>query len=202
MKQSQLSFEADYSGPAPTWLTGPDVVTEGDFGSWATFSTDRQYRYLLGRIWDTDRPTLVLGMLNPSKAGGLRDDGQPDNDPTVRRGLGFAKRDHYGSLIVWNACALISTDPKELTKHDDPYGPRNTEAIFAASRVPTLARAVIAWGRPQDAAVGRLLRTAYAHAASAGRRLYRFGEPTKDGWPRHPLYLRSDTPIVECDGHP
>jgi len=202
MNQTQLSFETDYTGPAPTWLTSPDVVTEGNFGSWATFSTDRQYRYLLGRTWDTDRPTLVLGMLNPSKAGGLRDDGRPDNDPTISRCLGFAKRDRYGSLVVWNACALISTDPRELAKAQDPKGPRNLDAIAAALGAPTLPSAVVAWGRPQNVAVRRLLRTAYVHALSSGRRLYRFGKPTLNGWPRHPLYLRADTPIVECNGHP
>ena len=202
MNQSPLSFETDYTGPAPAWLTGHDVVTEGNFGSWATFSTDRQYRYLLGRVWDVDAPTFVVGMLNPSKAGGLHADGKPDNDPTITRCLGFARRERMGSLLVWNACALIATDPRELIKHEDPCGPRNHEVMAVAIGEPKPVRAVIAWGCPLNSSIKRRLQTAYANAADSGRRLYRFGEPTKDGWPRHPLYLRSDTPIVECDGHP
>jgi hypothetical protein len=200
---TQIDAFADFDQTAdpPRIMTGDDLVIEGSAGSWATFSRDRQYRYLLCRMWEPLAPILVVGMLNPSKAGGLKPDGKPDNDPTVTRCLGFARRDRYGGLLIWNAHAFIATDPRELKAAEDPQGPRNRDAIGAALGAPTLARAVIAWGRPATAAIKRSLRSAYVNAAWR-RRLYRFGDPTKDGWPRHPLYLRSDTPIVRLSGHP
>ncbi len=174
---------------APRLLTGDEVMTEGTARSWATFSVDRRYRYLLGRQWNPDAPWLVCGMLNPSTAGGF------DDDPTIRRLLGFARRDRYGGLLVWNAAALIATDPRELTQDPDPVGPRNREAILAAIRSPTLAHIVVAWGRPRNRAIEKLVARAFMEATCA-RPLWRFGDLTKGGWPRHPRYLRADIPII------
>lgn len=175
-------------GPAKVLLDGDDVVTEGNVDSWAIFSADGVYRYLLGRQWDPDSAWLVVGMLNPSSAGAFR------NDPTIRRLLGFARRDGYGGLLVWNAMAMIATNPHDLLKADDPAGPRNPEAIRVAMS-PVLARCVVGWGRPRNKAMVRAINRAEIEARSQ-RPLWRFGDPTKDGWPRHPLYLRAETPIV------
>lgn len=188
---SQLSVFTNFDPDSPPeLLTGPDVVTEGTRGSWATFSVNRCYRYLLARVWDDHTPMLVVGMLNPSKAGAY------DDDPTIRRVLGFARRDQYGGVLVWNACALIATDPRELVRGDDPVGPRNYEAIRAALGASILARSVLAWGRPPNKRIRRLLERAWIEAAWRCPS-WSFGEPTKQGYPRHPLYLRADTPIVE-----
>jgi len=187
-------FSTDlYDRPAPELIGGDDVVTEGSYVSFATFSTDRVYRYVLGRVWNDYAPFLVVGMLNPSKAGA------DENDPTVRRVLAFAHRDRFGGLLVWNAAALVSTDPSALKGHTDPVGPRNYQAIQTCIGRPPLAKSVVAWGAPKNKTIGRILGRTYVQAASC-RPLWRFGEPTKAGHPRHPLYLRSDTPIVRHDG--
>jgi hypothetical protein len=51
----------------------------------AVFSDDREYRYRLWRTWDVDKPTAAFVMLNPSTAD------ETENDPTIRRCIGFAK---------------------------------------------------------------------------------------------------------------
>lgn len=196
MTQPQLSIfaDSDPDEPTPGLLTGPDVVTEGTRSSWATFSSDRLYRYLLARVWNTHAPTLVVGMLNPSKAGAK------DTDPTINRVVGFARRDHYGGVLIWNAGAFIATSPRDLCRAEDPVGPRNYEAIRAAVEAPVSSRIVVAWGRPSNKRIWHMTDRAWFEAAY-DHLLWSFGT-TKQGHPRHPLYLRSDTPIVRyqrCD---
>lgn len=181
---------------APVIMHGNDVVTEGDWSSWAVFSADRVYRYLLGRFWDYEkglfwrRPCLTVGMLNPSKAGAYH------NDPTVRRVIRFGKDNDFGGVIVWNANALVSTNPRGLRSAADPVGPRNPEAMKIALCRPLLVKAVVAWGRPLNRAMEHHLKRVLIEARMR-RPLWSFGPPTKGGWPRHPLYLRADTPIQE-----
>lgn len=149
----------------------------------ALISDCGNYRYTLTRIWDRSLPVLVFSMLNPSKANALI------NDPTIVRCIDFAKRWGYGGIVVVNLFAWRATDPTELTRCADPIGPDNDRHLFAV----TEGRDVIAaWGasvpkywRHRPAAVTTQLR-------ERGVALHHLGL-TKDGHPRHPLYLRGDT---------
>lgn len=186
--QPDMFADFDPSAPAPELLTGYDVITEGDAGSWATFSACRAYRYVLGRQWEPLAPWMVICMLNPSKA----DASEPD--PTITRVLGFAKRDHFGGILAVNAFALRATDPRKLRTAVNPVGHRNNEAIENAIGRPLLAKAVAAWGVPKWKFVrGRCGQLSWL----MGRSLWTLGPRTKGGYPRHPLYLRADTPIIE-----
>lgn len=147
----------------------------------ATFDPARTYRYVLQRRWSDAAPAVFV-MLNPSTADAMVD------DPTIRRCLGFARRERRGGLVVVNLFALRATDPKALYAHRDPVGPAN-DAVLAA----TCAQAdllIAAWGahgslHGRDQAVARLL---------AGRDVQCLGT-TKDGHPCHPLYLPADAPL-------
>jgi hypothetical protein len=57
------------------------------------------YRWELRRWWDDEKPFALLWMLNPSNADAAID------DPTIVRGISFARRENCGGLIVvnWNA---------------------------------------------------------------------------------------------------
>ena len=148
-----------------------------------------QYRYLLMRVWDSGLPVLIIIMLNPSTADALLD------DPTIRRGIAFARREGFGGIIVINLCAFRATQPDDMKKADDPIGPINDDQIrllfelAASSGVPVLA----AWGtngtfRNRDTEV-RLI------ALETGVDLVCLGT-TKEGHPRHPLYVAGDQPFV------
>ena len=58
------------------------------------------YRYLLWRRWDDQRPSVGIVMLNPSRADATV------NDPTIRRCIGFAQRWGYGGVEVGNYVCL------------------------------------------------------------------------------------------------
>lgn len=148
----------------------------------ATISECGTYRYRLGRVWDECLPTVVFVMLNPSTADADLD------DPTIRRCCGFAKAWGYGGIEVVNLFGLRATNPDELRRHPDPIGHLGTPAIGDAVIGAPLV--VAAWGTHgalygRGAKVRRLI-------GEWGGTLHHLGL-TKDGHPRHPLYLRGDT---------
>ena len=78
----------------------------------ATFSEDRKRRFDLIRDWRDeigapDRTMLLCG-LNPSKAG------EKDDDPSVRKTVGFARRWGFGRVVLVNLNPIVSTDPRAL----------------------------------------------------------------------------------------
>lgn len=174
----------------------------------ATLSRDRRYRYLLWREWrgTHDRENLrwsdardgagmklavpracVFIMLNPSTA-----DGEVD-DATIRKCVGFAKLWRYERLEVVNLFAYRAKNPRVVLrlKHYtgvDPVGPDNQEHVNR-----TIDRAgiiVCAWG---------------AHGAHLGQNETMLGwlgdkrcyalALTKNGHPRHPLYVPYATAV-------
>ena len=96
-----------------------------------------QYRYLLWRYWG-EAKRLVWVLLNPSTADARQD------DPTIRRCVGFAKGWGYDGIQVVNLFAYRATDPRELKAVVDPVGPRNDEFIERAARGHEMV--VVAWG--------------------------------------------------------
>lgn len=147
----------------------------------AVISDDGRYRYQLGRRWNTRAVRAVFIMLNPSTA-----DADVD-DPTIRRCVSFAHRWGMGGMWVVNLYAFRATNPRELWLQDDPIGPENDAWIERAIRYEALV--VAAWGanaRPDR--VEQVLRVVGAY------RLQCLGT-TKDGHPRHPLYVRNTTPL-------
>lgn len=162
----------------------------GDTGlptSGAVLSACGTYRYRLWRVWDDCRPAMVWVMLNPSTADATED------DPTIRRCVGFAEREGFGGIDVLNVFALRATDPKELLTHPDPFGPDNETWLLGCRRRHMMSHLVMGFG----AILSKRLRPHYARAwcCVAGNDPHCFGV-TKDGWPRHPLYLRADAPLV------
>ena len=122
-------------------------------------------------------------MLNPSTA-----DGETD-DPTIRRCIKFANTWGYGWLHVVNLSPLRATDPRELLRagpEPEDVWLENLATVVATAEASDLV--VAAWG-VHGAVEDRADRVL---AALDGRwRIYCLGL-TKEGHPRHPLYLRKD----------
>ena len=148
----------------------------------AEVSTDGVYRYKLWRIWDTGRALALFVMLNPSTADETHD------DPTIRRCISFAKREGMGGLLVGNLFAVRATDPKDMRAHADPIGPRNDEALSELHGQAGIT--IAAWG-----VHGIYRRRASEVVSWWPGDVWCLGS-TKEGHPRHPLYLPKDAKIV------
>jgi hypothetical protein len=155
----------------------------------AVLSANGRYRYQLWRDWrgqpTAGALTVCWVMLNPSTA-----DAQED-DATIRRCLGFTRRWGFGRLDVINLFAYRATDPKALTQAVDPIGPAwmgNTRT--ALSRADMV---VCAWGAHSMATrrAPEVIPHLMQMTAERGAPLYALGF-TKDGQPRHPLYMPLD----------
>lgn len=145
-----------------------------------------RYRYRLDRRWG-DGPLMGFIMLNPSTADAEQD------DPTIRRCIGFAKREGCGGLVVVNLFALRATNPADLwaTRPDKRHGPRSSFEYDSAIRGVT-GPLVAAWGADVAKHDPEIVKMAvWYHGAD----LLCLGK-TKDGHPRHPLYVRADAPLV------
>jgi len=158
----------------------PTAYLEND----AVISDCGRYSYLLRRTWDHTKPRALLVMLNPSTADATLD------DATIRSCVRLLMGHGYGSMEVVNVYAYRATDPAELVKQIDPVGPRNMAVIEAA--VHRCDVVICAWGayppaRDQAAPILNEVRT---HRPAT----YCFGR-TKAGAPKHPLYIKSGTPL-------
>ena len=144
------------------------------------------YRYTLGRCWSKLAPsgTTVFIMLNPSTA-----DAQSD-DPTIRRRVGFAKAWGSSDLLVGNLYAFRATDPRDLFEAADPVGRDNDH--YLRQLMNDHSDIVCAWGAN---AKEERVREFVEAAKTAGVKLWCLGT-TKDGAPRHPLYVAQGTELV------
>lgn len=148
----------------------------------AVISNCGRYRYRLDRKW-ADGPVMGFIMLNPSTADGEKD------DPTIRRCIGFAKREGCGALIVINVFPYRATKPADLWAVEAPVrigGPQGEIEFHRA--IAEMGTAVAAWGADaRDAEHWIKLRW--------GGKMVCLGK-TKDGHPRHPLYVKGDATLV------
>ena len=151
-----------------------------------------EYRYLLTRRW-APGPIALWIMLNPSIADGAID------DPTVKRIIGFTRREGLSGFKIVNNYALISTYPDVLVTHSDPVGPRNKEFTRAALADSDVQLVVCAWGAHPATLRTRGGIRGMVREAVASRpelRVCCFGLG-KDGGPSHPLYLAADLPLLD-----
>jgi hypothetical protein len=139
---------------------------------------DEVYRYSLTRTWDAGKPRACFVMLNPSTADAS------ENDPTIRRCIGFAKSWGYGSLEVVNLFAFRATDPSDLRKATlNTVGIEND--FYIGEAIQRAAVVICAWGcfKPASERARAVLQMIpKPHYLKLG----------KDGDPCHPLYLPAD----------
>lgn len=154
----------------------------------AEISGCKQFRYLLSRRW-ANGLALTFIMLNPSTADALED------DHTIRKCIGFAKRFGFAGIVVVNLFAYRATDPAELRRAGFPPGPLNLDYLLTVTGEATKAGApiVCAWG-------AHARRNAFAAELVAG--MQKVGADLRalrildDGTPAHPLTLPYSCELV------
>ena len=166
----------------------------------ATFSPDHRLRFTCWRRWAEGR-LLPVVMLNPSTADAEK------LDPTLTRVMGFARREGAAGFVVLNLWPHRATDPARLWADlADPAqatanGCAEAENLAAIERTITPGPVLVGWGtfskRPTSmrAESLRVARLVFEQVIARG------GEPvalgvTGEGWPRHPLYVRADAPLM------
>ena len=142
----------------------------------AILSEDRIYRYALWRIWDNTQPNVMFIGLNPSTAD------ETEDDPTIRRCIGFAKSWGYGGLIMANIFAYRATEPEIIKSAKDPIGPENDKWLLKLIQEAPLV--IGAWGnhgkfKGRGRAVMDSIPNLYCLKMNG------------TGHPAHPLYLPS-----------
>jgi hypothetical protein len=150
----------------------------------AEISDCGKYRYLLRRVWDYKKPRALLVMLNPSTADARQD------DATIRSCVRLLSGHGYGSMEVVNVFGYRATHPSGLLKANDPCGPENENIVRAAIQRCDIV--IVAWGAwPPAQAESAYIRNAIRANRPA---MFCFGK-TKSGAPKHPLYVKSGTPL-------
>jgi len=170
----------------------------------AAFSECERYRYHLFRMAPlppidpanplrarvAGRGRVLFVMCNPSTADGT------ENDPTIRRCIGFASSWGFDRLDVANVNPYRATDPRKMLHPDEEALAANDYWIDTLAR--QCAMIVAAWGTvaPADLA-DRALRILREH-----RDVHVLGL-TDGGLPRHPLYVAGHTvPLVWQERQP
>jgi hypothetical protein len=157
----------------------------------AYISEDGLYRYSLTReiadpqfgCLDEDErdATVTFVGLNPSTADATHD------DPTIRRCIRFAREWGFARLKMVNLYAYRATDPRELAEAEktgiDIVGPENDHVISLAFGGSD--KIMAAWGAIYDERVAQFAED------FGGWQMWALGL-TKNGDPRHPLYMRAD----------
>lgn len=158
----------------------------------AMLSHDGRYRWRLDRKWGPGGRVLWI-MLNPSTADGEQD------DPTIRKCVGFSQRWGCGGLVVCNLAPHRATDPRELPglMYEDGQDGRdwkheNRARVLGATEDVELV--VAAWGA--HAATCDLEEAAedLLYELVLLRDVHCIGR-TKAGLPRHPLMVAYSTPL-------
>lgn len=148
----------------------------------AKFSDDRKHRLALWRIWDISKPMVMFIGLNPSKA----DEGEDDN--TIKKLKKITKYNNFGGFYMMNLFTFISTDPGLLevkgkyANHHDP--------LFDLKSIAEACDVIIfAWGNfkvfGRDEEVKKMFPVAKALHIN------------KNGSPKHPLYCRDDSKLID-----
>lgn len=165
--------------------------------SGAELSPDGRFRYSLWREWSGAR-WMAFVMLNPSTADANVD------DPTIRRCIGFAKREGCGGIEVVNLYPFRATKPADLIA-----AVRAGERVYDGRSLivirDTLQWAlehgvdvVAAWGAH---APGKWLETGLVQNDPSWSLLQAEGRVkslgvTRSGAPRHPLFVGAFEPLV------
>lgn len=154
-------------------------------GNPCVFSPCRKWRYLLKHTWrdllDPEERAIAWIALNPSTA----DENQLD--PTLRRIRGYTRDMGYNTFYMLNLFAYRATDPKVMRAAEDPVGPENDYWIKKIAIESQMV--VCAWGLH-----GKFMDR-QDHVLANLRELpcdLRYMELSKDGIPKHPLYLKSE----------
>jgi hypothetical protein len=180
-------------------LSGCGVYRYSLWREWRGTHDPKNWRWWGGKDGagaDLGEPkTCLFVMLNPSTADGEKD------DATIRRCVGFAKAWKFERLEVVNLFAFRATKPRDVlafqNQRGDIIGWENSTLVARAAREAGMI--VCAWGANVNNLDPMRDHVETVRGWLGDRPHYALGF-TKDGHPRHPLYVPLDAQPVPL-GH-
>ncbi|AWK51609.1 hypothetical protein DIC82_11490 [Clostridium beijerinckii] len=115
------------------------MILEKSIKSTAIVSDDGNYRYRLTRVWDNNKQSATVIMLNPSKANELK------SDKTVMNLTNFLIDNNFGSVNIVNLFSYMTTDPSKLHEREEQFERYNNTYIELAFEEADII--IIAWVR-------------------------------------------------------
>ena len=153
-----------------------------------------EYRYVLGTRGK--HPVICVG-INPSTA-------RPDDlDPTLKSAQRIAHANGYDSFLMFNVYAQRATRPDDMerARNDWLHGENMKAFRYLLSLSGEHPAVWAAWGSIIEKRPYLLdcVRDMLDISRAYGAVWYHAGPLSAKGHPHHPLYLRSDTPLVPFD---
>lgn len=108
----------------------------------AVFSENEKYRYMLIKAWDENKPKAVMIGINPSKATHLK------GDNTATNAMNCFIDSGYGTMIIVNLFAFMSTKTEGLSKREKLYEDLNNDYIQKACEEADTV--LVAWGYEKE----------------------------------------------------
>lgn len=152
----------------------------------AIFDEHLKYRYSLTREWDESKGKVVFIMLNPS----LADD--KDDDRTTLKSIKFANKFGYGSLEIVNLFAYITPNYRELKNLDRMEAIGNKNQNYLIRALNSADKIIAAWG--ENGTIHQ--RHKEIDRFIDGYDIDCLGTLTKQGHPRHPLFLSYEVELL------
>lgn len=169
-------------------LPAPVVQHQPDGQHSFLYSHDHSRRYAYTLTWAADRPHVLWVMLNP---GTGETEGRRRN--TFERCKRWSRDWGHGGMIFGNVFSLRTRSARELLKTPQFADELNTEALVLLSQLAP--DTIVAWGNHG----ARSDRPAVLRDLLNQPRCFGL---TQAGQPRHPLYVRTGTPLVAWHGAP
>jgi hypothetical protein len=184
VSEALFDFEVDHD-PGGKVRTG---LPTGMIGDARFHGEHHEYRLWLTRQWSANAvaPFLLWVGMNPSTAD------VNVNDPTISRIIRFSQTFGFRACTICNVMDYRATHPSDLCRPGvEPCSDKNLEVIIHAAFA---AEKVILCHGLVPKVLQKYPDTAVEALRSRNIPLFCLGK-TATGHPRHPLYLRSDTPL-------
>ena len=137
---------------------------------------EKENRYQLWRIWNQEKPLILFILLNPSKADDKND------DKTVKKLIGFAKKFEFGGFYLGNLYSMVSTTPSPDNFIKDET--RNIKHIQIMKK--KCKKIIIGWGNLGTYPCWLLDNLSETMCLGIN----------KNRTPKHPLYLSYKTQLI------
>ena len=113
----------------------------------AIFNDEHTHRYLWRRVWDKDKPTIAIIMLNPCHADNIVTD-----TTTSLVVNNVAKLQEYGGVEILNLYSKLTTKIKFKEETDEELNDKENDS-YILKTVAASSKTILAWGKASSSNV-------------------------------------------------